>query len=326
MNKLIEVLKDLTPESKLLISIDLDYTLVDRSVSGNYVTKENNDLLDKLFFHENVFLLPNTGRELYGFNSFMSQNVKLKNGVFASGRVVRSDGVDYFNKHGLIEKNIIDKFSDLVASSLVNFVDIAYFNNREVVYKDESDLFFSQNPRDWFENGYPLSTKFGHFKSENKPVYRLEFPVFENDELFKYTSAESEILISKLIDLFGLDASFKHEYTVKRKSHYYENSYHSKFCYLRIERKSLELGKGAGILNWFNHSGYNIDDFKIIHIGDQDSGLINDTEVKITIPDSILLMVGERCNPNNDKIDIFVTKDSNKGVQIILDSILKILG
>lgn len=326
MNELIEILKDLTSESKVLISLDLDYTLVDRSISGNYVTKENEELLNRLFLHKNVILLPNTGRELYGFNSFMQKNVDFKNGIFASGRVVRFNGLDYFNKHGLIEPNIVDKFSNLVANDLVKFIDIAYFNDREVVYKDESALFFSQNPRDWFENGYPLSTKFEYFKSESKLVYRLEFPVFETDELFEYTSRESNILISKLIDLYGLDSSFKDEYTVKRKNHYYDDSYSSKFCYLRIEKSSDNLGKGAGILNWFSCSDYNIDDFKIIHIGDQDSGLINDTEVKITIPDSILLMVGERCDPDNDKIDIFVTKDSNKGVQIILDSILKILG
>lgn len=312
-------------KQKIILSLDLDYTVVDRSVSGNYIDPENLNLLKNLKKSNSIILLPNTGRELYGFNSFISQGLSLENGVFASGRVTRVQDKDYFNKKGVIEDSLVHEFLSHVDQGRINFIDIAYFNDRDLIYKDKSEIFFSQNPSEWFNEKFPNHYHVKNYDRPIKDTYRLEFPVFENETLYKYIDSNERILTEKFIETYKIKTDFDGNYSIKKKKHYYNGKSSRPFFYIRIEKRSEDLGKGEGIKNWLNQSDFNINDFCIVHIGDQDSGLINDTEVKTAIPESILLMVGERCNPNNSLLDLYLSKDSNLGVKMILTDIQKLI-
>jgi hydroxymethylpyrimidine pyrophosphatase-like HAD family hydrolase len=68
-------------KKKLLLSTDLDDTLIIRKKGDNYVSEQTKRLLEDLHKHPDIYLVPNTGRELVGFASFQKQVINLQNGI-----------------------------------------------------------------------------------------------------------------------------------------------------------------------------------------------------------------------------------------------------
>lgn len=313
------MLNALDLNKKTILSLDLDYTLVNRDRGSNFVSPVNLNLLKDLASRKDFVVLPNTGREWYGFYSIYKVLPFLDQGVFASGRGIvtglTANDV-FYNKAGSLEEDLVGKVVKLVEKGVVPFVDISYFNDRVIVYNSDyieeyKDLFFSQNPIEWFGDVLPGNVEVSQF-SDIADVYRVEIPLFSEFGI--------EFSAEDIADVLGLSLE---DYTVKKKKHYYQGEWKEDFVFARLEVKNFEIGKGRGLKFWAEKSGVDLRECNVLHVGDQDHGLINDTEVKQVIPNSLLFMVGERCNPLNPMIDKYLGLDTDLGVEEILTELVQ---
>ena len=72
----------------VIISLDLDNTLVVRKKGSNYVNKKILELIQNLTKSGKIIFVPNTGRELVGFSSFCKEVASFRNAVLGSGSLV----------------------------------------------------------------------------------------------------------------------------------------------------------------------------------------------------------------------------------------------
>jgi hydroxymethylpyrimidine pyrophosphatase-like HAD family hydrolase len=93
-----EIIEKIITKKKLVLSTDLDDTLIIRKKGDNYVSEQTKKILEHLHEHPDIYLVPNTGRELIGFASFQKQVINLQNGILGSGAILLCDGKKIFNK------------------------------------------------------------------------------------------------------------------------------------------------------------------------------------------------------------------------------------
>src|SRR5680860_501828 len=90
------IIQKIANRRKIILSIDLDNTLVNRSLGSNYIKPETLEILKKL--DKNKFtIMPNTGRDLVGTRSFFYDTIKLNDAIMGSGSVIMAEGKVYFN-------------------------------------------------------------------------------------------------------------------------------------------------------------------------------------------------------------------------------------
>jgi len=139
---------------KVILSLDLDNTLIIRDKGANYINPKIKFLLIKIIKDYGVVAIPNTGRELIGFAAFQRQALPLKNGILGSGSIVICNNRKYFDKRSLISKKILISLCSLVKKGILPFIDFSGMFGRKIFYHPNvlqiKDLFFSQNPKEWF--------------------------------------------------------------------------------------------------------------------------------------------------------------------------------
>ena len=142
--------KNLVKGKRVVLSLDLDNTLVIRDKGANYVNSKIKASLIKLTKDFKTIVLPNTGRELIGFAAFQRQGLPLKNGILGSGSIVICNNRKYFDKRSLISKKILISLCSLVKKGILPFIDFSGMFGRKIFYHPNvlqiKDLFFSQNP------------------------------------------------------------------------------------------------------------------------------------------------------------------------------------
>jgi hydroxymethylpyrimidine pyrophosphatase-like HAD family hydrolase len=312
-----KILSELKP-GKLLLSIDLDNSLVNRDKGANFVKEESLDLLKEIKQLSNVKLLINTGRENFGYRSFASNLFDPKNAIIGSGSVIIHNGEYFIDEKSLIDKELVEKVIGLVDQGNLGFVDMAHFSDRSIIsspgFRDNA-LYLAQNPDDWFTQESRNEILAGNRLSIEK-VYRIEFPIYkEKDEEFfnalkdKHRNCLS--FLSKIIDL-PLD---ENKFTLKRKAHFCDK-YKGKVLFARLEVSEEIVNKGTGLHKWFEIDGDN--KISVLHIGDSDKGIVNDTIIKKEIPDSTIVMVGEKFDKNNPLVDAYFEGDADEDVYQIL--------
>lgn len=71
---------------KIIISLDLDNTLIIRKKGANYINPKIKYYLKLL--NNKITIIPNTGRDLIGFKSFSEKVFKFKNAVICNGSML----------------------------------------------------------------------------------------------------------------------------------------------------------------------------------------------------------------------------------------------
>jgi hypothetical protein len=72
------------------------------------------------------------------------------------------------------------------------------------------------------------------------------------------------------------------------------------------------MNKGIGIKLWMEHMNIDPKDVSIIHIGDQDSGIVNDAIIKQELPEAHLIVVGKDCKQGNPSVDLYACEGENR--------------
>ncbi|MFA7253491.1 MAG: HAD hydrolase family protein [Patescibacteria group bacterium] len=312
-----KILNKLKP-GKLLLSIDLDNTLVNRDKGANFVKKESLDLLKKIKELSDVKLLINTGRENYGYRSFASSLIDPKNAIIGSGSVIIHNGEYFLNDKSLIDKELVEKIIGLVNEGNLEFVDMAHFSDRSIIsnpsFRDNA-LYLAQNPVEWFTQESRNEILLGGRSSTDK-VYRIEYPVYKdnNKEFFNALRDKHQNCIRFLSKIIGFPLD-ENRYTLKRKAHFCDQ-YKGKVLFARLEVSEQIVNKGTGLHKWFEIEGDN--KINVLHIGDSDKGIVNDTIIKKEIPESLIVMVGEKFDKSNPFVDVYFEGDVDEDVYQIL--------
>lgn len=295
---------------KIVLSLDLDNTLVIRDKGANYINPKIKSLLLELIKEHKAIALPNTGRELIGFTAFQKQALLLKNGVLGSGSIVVYNGHKYFDRKSLISKKILLSLCSLVEKGVVPFIDMSGMFGRKIFYHpralETADLFFSQNPQEWFSK-LPPTLPISKFNTKIlNTVFRVEFPTSsENTDLFAGLSDKKIGGMSALSSLAGIKISDLGNYSIKNKL-FFNERYINSYVFARFEKKPTFINKSIGLKNWLKKSGLARKGLFIVHIGDKDSGLINDTLIKEAVPAAKIVMVGQKCQLGNPLVDLYL--------------------
>lgn len=311
-NKLInDFLATINKHSTLVLSMDLDNTLVNREKGDNYVFEDTLELIKLIQQEPNFYLVPNTGRDIIGFNSFIKETVSFLDAILGAGSLIKTDNRYIFDSNSEIKWPIIQLLLKGIKSGALPFIDITHKDGRLLIYNNNGlefkDLFYSQNPRSWFGQELPPAIPLKSLESEIKFVYRIEFPVLPLlKDLYDELIHRRENGIIYLADILGVSIEDIKGYTVKRKA-FLNDQYKNKLSFARFEKHTDVSSKGHGIKTWLNEK--NLNHPTVIHVGDQDYGVINDTLVKSELLEAKLVMVGNRCQHDNPLVDLYLTGD-----------------
>jgi len=315
--------KNETKTKKIILSLDLDNTLVNRSMGSNYVDKRILDVLYALL-KKNVIILPNTGRDLVGFSAFQRDALNLNNAVLGSGSVILVDGKKFFNKKSEIDHKLIKYLFDSVFKKNIDFIDLSSYSGRDLIFgtKKHRELYFSQNPRDWFDKKLPTIHNVNQVnETKFRRVFRVEFPVFKNDNkiLYRHLINKSNKAINIFSDFVG--RKLENDYAIKRKL-YFSNSMQGEVLFARLEKNTNYVNKSAGLRNWLTKKKLYRGIF-VVHVGDKDSGLINDTIIKQELPSALVVMVGNKCRLDNPLVDLYLRGNVDDELYLFLEMLLK---
>lgn len=313
----------------IVISIDLDNTLICRNRGANYVSRRTLGLLKKLRKIKNVILIPNTGRDIIGLRSFQKEVIDLNNAILGSGSLIMHKGKLSFEQKSKIDKQTVKVILSAVRKNIFPFVDIYYKDGRIIIYNKNSktckDLFFSQNPAWWFKGERPpiKSIEGAYVLPEHvlNSIFRIEFPVFRHHEqLYTGLVEKKERLMNRFIRLLPSKKIPAHNYTIKRKV-FFNLDYKDKLIFARFEKKASFINKGMGLKKWFLKMDIAPKEALVIHLGDKDSGLINDTIVKKYIPSAHVVMVGDNCRQGNPLVSLYLKGDPEKNIYLLLSAL-----
>ena len=308
----------------IVLSMDLDNTLVNRNKGDNYVLPDTLGLLKRLIKEPNFHLIPNTGRDIIGFGSFTKKTIDFPDAVLGAGSLIKIGGRYVFDSNSEIEWPVIKILLSGVESGVLPFVDFTHKDGRLLVYNNETGkklkpLFFSQNPRSWFGPKLPMAVPVSSLDKKIKSVYRLEFPVLpDHKDLFDELVNRRENGVIHLRKLLGVTQKSLKDYTVKRKA-FFNDEYKNKVSFARFEKHTDFSSKGHGIKIWLAKK--KLKNPSIIHVGDQDYGVINDTLVKKELPRAKLVMAGDRCRRDNPLVDFYLSGDVDKAINGFIKSI-----
>jgi len=294
---------------KIILSIDLDNTLIIRDKGANYINPNVKSLLIKLIKDHGILAIPNTGRELIGFTTFQRQALPLKNCILGSGSIIICNNRKYFDERSSINKKILISLCSLVKKGDLLFVDLSGVFGRRIFYHPNAlsikDLFFSQNPKAWFLK-FPTTLPIKRLKPKDlNQVFRVEFPTSKaNKDLFASLSQKKSEALSDLGNLAGIKTKDLENYSIKNKL-FFNEKYIKDYVFARFEKKTKFINKSIGLKNWLDKSGLSKKNTFIVHIGDKDSGLINDTLIKEAVPKAKIVMVGQKCQLGNPLVDLY---------------------
>ena len=318
----IDLIKNKIKDKKhILLSLDLDDTFVNRSIGDNYVSDDNLKTVKIILEKKNITVIINTGRERYGYESFCIANkIDTRNAILGSGSVIEVEGVFSFDENAAIEKDLVVAIYNLIENQHIPFADVAYFYDRCIVhgFNESAKLFFSQNPTSWFD-AYPKLLRFDE-SMDLSQVFRIELPLPQD----KYTKLCNKLddkkknWFSSFQEILPTGVLLQKEYFLKRKSDF-KGILEDKIKFCRIEVDETKVNKGTGLKLWIQKSGLKCEDFVVIHIGDKDSGIVNDTIIKSEIPQSLILMVGDDFEKSNPLVDTYFDGDVDLGVGQILN-------
>ncbi|MDO8668326.1 MAG: hypothetical protein Q7K35_04530 [bacterium] len=326
INSVADFFRQNKPKSKqVILSLDLDNTLIIRDKGGNYINPKVKSLLIKLMDRYGVVVVPNTGRELVGFAAFQRQALPLKNGILGSGSLVIRNNRKYFNKRSQISKKILVLLCSLVQKGRLPFIDLSGMFGRKIFYHPGAlpikGLFFSQNPKEWFLK-LPPTLPIKKYKGEDlDTVFRAEFPVSpEHRDLFGNLFDKKSQALFSLGSLAGIKTEDLNDYSIKNKL-FFNEKYIKNYVFARLEKKTNFINKGIGLKNWLNKSGLTRKASLIIHVGDKDSGLIDDTIIKESVPEAKIVMVGQRSQLGNPQVDLYLRGPVEDELLIFLKSL-----
>ncbi|MCX6789083.1 MAG: HAD hydrolase family protein [Candidatus Gribaldobacteria bacterium] len=84
-----DFLGTLSKGKNIVLSIDLDNTLVNRKKGDNYIPEETVEIIKLLRQEPGIYLIPNTGRDIIGFGSFVKENIDFSDAVLGSGSLIK---------------------------------------------------------------------------------------------------------------------------------------------------------------------------------------------------------------------------------------------
>ncbi|MDP2684788.1 MAG: hypothetical protein Q8P20_07180 [bacterium] len=336
MNKIINnffTKHNINASKKIIISIDLDNALVIRGKGSNYVNPEIKKIISSLIDGGQILLIPNTGREIIGFTSFKKQFLNCQNGILCSGSLVIYNDKMFFNEKSEIDPRIQEIFLSAVKNDLLPFVDFSYIDGRFIVYNEHGlqykDLFLSQNPADWFEGHLPPRENINSLSEKNlNGVCRLEFPVMKAYKnhlaLFMRLMDKYEDNIKQLEQLLNINGSeILKDYSVKKKFFFNDHYDKNEITFARLGKLTSFTNKGMGLRIWLEKAESHYHNHVMIHIGDQDTGLINDTLIKEEVPEALIVMVGEKCSLHNPTVDLYLRGDTEEYLLLFFRELLQ---
>jgi len=327
-NTIKKFLSIINKDKNIVLSVDLDNTLVNREKGDNCVTKKNSSLIKKLIKQDNFYFIPNTGRDVIGFQSFVKETTNFPDAILGSGKLIKSNHRYFFNSKSVIEKSMVNLLTEKIKQGILPFMDITHKDGRLVVYNkkkciNKKNLFFSQNPRSWFGKQLPPTLLIDNWDRKPKSIYRLEFPVFAyQKELFEELINKKENGINYLANILGVKLKEIKNYTLKRKV-FFNKKYKDKLIFARLEKNNNIANKGQGIKIWLKKRKLN--NYEIIHIGDSDYGVVNDALVKVELPRLKLVMVGDKCKRDNPLVDLYLTKETSKALEEFMRELYQLL-
>ncbi len=321
----LQLLREKVRDSKqVVLSVDLDDTLVNREMGPNYITPNTFDAFKNVLAKKNTITLINTGRERYGYESFCRDAINVKNAILGAGSVIEHKGEYNFDPVAEIESNLLKAIFNLIKKKKLPFADMAYFYDRSIVHNLDrySILFFSQNPAGWFDV-YP---KISHVDEgiQYDKVFRIEFPIVKSEypNLFNDLADKRKNCFPLFQEILGSDVKLNKEYLIKRKS-FFKEQLRDEVVFARLEVNETVVNKGTGLKLWFEKSGLNAGDCTIIHIGDKDHGVVNDTIIKSVFPESIIAMVGDDFDKKNPLVDLYLEGNIDNSVRDILNAVAR---
>lgn len=313
---------EISSRQRLIVSMDLDNTLIIREKGSNYVNPELKKIINNLIKEKRIILIPNTGRELIGFSSFRKRAINCRNGILCSGSLILYNNRRFFNKKSEIDKASQEIFLNAIKKDEIPFADFSYTGGRIIIYNghglEYKDLFYSQNPIDWFDGNFPPCKRVDVFKGRYlENVFRIEFPVMktypDHRTLLSRLLNKREENIAELEHLFHVSnvKMFKN-YSLKRKLFFNNNYGQEDLIFARFGKLTTFTNKGMGLRIWLGKTKTLYKDHIVMHIGDQDTGLINDTLIKQEVPNALIIMVGKKCALNNPSVDLYLRGDTEK--------------
>lgn len=293
-----DLIRQLRAYAKIIISCDLDNTLVDRARGANYVSPELQNALINIQKAKHITLLPNTGRDQWAFEAFCNENMRITNAVLGNGSLILFRNNLTFNPSSAINKDCIHLFSLAVQNEILPFFDMSSSGERIIARNGgntfKSGLILAQNPPEWKPYIRYAVKKINEIEPNEKDVFRIEFPISKkHSALYKFIEKKSPDALAELVQLLGMPTHTLNEYSLYKKA-FFKEEYKKEYVFARLQKNEIFSNKGIGLKMWTEFEGVDLTNSCVLHLGDKVDGMVNDALVQRNFEHSFTIIVNPK--------------------------------
>lgn len=295
------------PSVPLLVSLDCDRTLVDRSRGSHAVSQAVADYFCKLKEKRGVIVVINTGRDWASYQPLIRYFGYDTPCLFVSGRVMHYDGQRVAHPESLLPRAFLSNITDFALDQQLPYLDVKT-PSMNVFWKSSEtpeQLFCPFKPFDWMDGIAPRIEPMEELCHdallESDPV-RLEIPILKrmNPSLFELVKRGDKPSLAEWAHRTLSSDALEVLSIPSRKE------LADEITTLRLMSSNSKVNKGIGLKTLAERMS--IPERNIIAVGDSNDDTAGDCIIKTHLPNSILCTLG---TPNYRNID-FILQDATK--------------
>ncbi|MBP9759152.1 HAD family phosphatase [Candidatus Dojkabacteria bacterium] len=323
------ILNSISLEKQLLLSIDIDKTLVDRKKSSHDFPKYIGEELSELIKNKHIVVFSNSGRDFDAVKPVQKNITGLENMIMLNGRAVKRNGNTTVKEAGIIPDSIKNRIWELFINDEIPFLDIKRSEGTLFIVKEKASVLNAlgaQKPADWYPDGLPQII---NMKEDNnaKDIYdeirvlRFEVP-FKDKNLVNIINEENnEKLYSELINKV-IESTEKIEIELvcsESKNTEFVNT----LGFVRISVNDTVVNKGLALKEIAEELV--IPENNVFHIGDSSGEKADDTVIKVVMPKSNFVVVGNADDEAKRLADVILKPVNEDGIFEFIQCLNEIL-
>lgn len=320
-------------DRQLLLSFDVDKTIVDRSRGAHFMSKAVKTMFQKLMESKHFIITMNTGRDAANYLPIQDQTNHKEPNIFVSGRVIRHQGKTHTDPQAVFSNVLKNNLWDQFIKGAIPFLDVKHSNGNTFFVKGSRGLeryYGHHRPIDWFDElQFDIIDadieKTAQEKFDNLIVVRVEMPLLYKNEPIEVLHAinkedsrkaqriaEERLNIENNLDLLFVPAPVHSTRGEEMKT---------EIGSIRIVMHNKYVNKGTGLK--YLAELLNIPEQNIICFGDSAGNKANDAIIKKVLPKATLIITDNGEQEAKEFADFIVEPVEKDGVPKAVDRLIE---
>jgi hydroxymethylpyrimidine pyrophosphatase-like HAD family hydrolase len=276
----------------ILLSFDVDRTLVDRCTALHTVHPKLKGAICDLAAQDNVRVVLNTGRDHAALAEFDREWGGEFDAIYLSGRALRIAGKVTPIAEAVLGESVLNLLLVLASTHAVPFLDIKSALGVTQVKLCRSELHFGvQKPRDWLSPAAVESIDFDSIEDlTSRLPLRIEFPL-------------PKLVVNEVLSILTVVPSIDVSILDIHQQHRASDRSLEAWSFVQILSLKSKHNKATGLSQFID----NLPNLpRIVHFGDSLDGHNNDAVVSALLPDATFVPIDWKVQGIDQVLDSFI--------------------